>query len=49
MSTILEFKDVSYSYNNNATILDKVNATFEQGKFYTIIGPSGSGKLPCYH
>lgn len=44
MSTILEFKDVSYSYNNNATILDKVNATFEQGKFYTIIGPSGSGK-----
>lgn len=44
MNTILEFKDVSYSYNNNAVILDNANATFEEGKFYTIIGPSGSGK-----
>ena len=44
MNTILEFKNITYSYNNNAVILDKVNARFEQGKFYTIIGPSGSGK-----
>ena len=44
MNTILEFKDVSYSYNNKAVILDNANATFEEGKFYTIIGPSGSGK-----
>lgn len=44
MNTILEFKNITYSYNNNTVILDKVNATFEQGKFYTIIGPSGSGK-----
>ena len=44
MNTILEFKDVSYAYNNNAVILDKANATFEQGKFYTIIGPSGLDK-----
>lgn len=47
MSTILEFKDVSYSYNNNRVILDKANATFKQGKFYTIVGPSGSGKTTC--
>ena len=44
MNTILEFKNITYSYNNNSVILDKVNATFKQGKFYTIIGPSGSGK-----
>ncbi len=44
MNTILEFKNITYSYNNNTVILDKVNVTFEQGKFYTIIGPSGSGK-----
>jgi len=46
-NTILEFKDVSYSYNNNAVILDKASATFESGKFYTIVGPSGSGKTTC--
>lgn len=44
MNTILEFKNITYSYNNNTVILDKVNAKFEQSKFYTIIGPSGSGK-----
>lgn len=44
MNTILEFKNITYSYNNNTVILDKFNAKFEQSKFYTIIGPSGSGK-----
>ena len=38
MNTILEFKNITYSYNNNTVILDKVNAKFEQSKFYTIIG-----------
>ena len=44
MNTILEFKNITYSYNNNSVILDKVNATFKQGKFYTIIGTTGSHK-----
>ncbi len=44
MEEILSFKNVNYSYDNSATILDKVDVSFEKGKFYTIVGPSGSGK-----
>ncbi|MFT4144785.1 MAG: ABC transporter ATP-binding protein [Mobilitalea sp.] len=45
--TLLELKDVSYSYNTNSekkNVLNNVNVSFEQGKFYAIIGKSGSGK-----
>ena len=41
---ILSFENVSYSYEQNKKILDDVNIDFEEGKFYTIIGESGSGK-----
>ncbi|GAA0702050.1 ABC transporter ATP-binding protein [Paraclostridium ghonii] len=44
MENILSFKNVSYSYNSNNTILEDINVDFQKGKFYTIIGPSGSGK-----
>ncbi|MFI8710292.1 ABC transporter ATP-binding protein [Bacillus sp. NPDC077411] len=47
MSTILQFKNTNYYYENNdkkTTILDNVNFSFQQGCFYTILGPSGSGK-----
>lgn len=47
MNTILEFKNVSYYYQNGnkkINILDNVDFSFEKGKFYTILGPSGSGK-----
>lgn len=42
---ILEIKDVSYSYSSsNEEVLSLVNRGFEQGKFYAIIGKSGTGK-----
>lgn len=47
MNHILEFKDVSYSYESPAetvSILEGANAVFEEGKLYAIVGPSGSGK-----
>ncbi len=47
MTAILEFKGVSYGYQNGVKrlkILENANICFEKGVFYTIIGPSGSGK-----
>ncbi|APH16802.1 TPA: ABC transporter ATP-binding protein [Clostridium botulinum] len=47
MNTVLEFKNVNYSYKDagkELVILDSVDFNFEGGKFYTILGASGSGK-----
>jgi len=45
METILEFKEVDYTYAGAAReTLTKVNAAFEKSKLYVIYGPSGSGK-----
>jgi len=41
----LELSDVTYRYDGNTTaVLNEINATFERGKVYTIIGQSGAGK-----
>ena len=41
----IEFKNVSYSYNNSETLaLDNINVEIERGKIYGLAGPSGSGK-----
>ncbi|MGO2100247.1 MAG: ABC transporter ATP-binding protein [Vagococcus salmoninarum] len=45
--TILETKHLDYFYQDGdrkRTILKDVNNTFEKGKFYTILGQSGSGE-----
>lgn len=48
MNNILEVKNLSFSYMDNAgrnrIILDDVSLDFEEGKFYSILGDSGSGK-----
>ncbi|MDU2264847.1 MAG: ABC transporter ATP-binding protein [Clostridium celatum] len=44
MEEILRFEGVSYSYDNSKLILDNIDVSFTKGKFYTIIGASGSGK-----
>ena len=42
---MLEVKDVNYWYNNKEDVLyDDINLTFENGKLYSILGSSGSGK-----
>ncbi len=42
--SVLEMRDISYSYEKSRKILTAVNAVFETGKMYAILGPSGSGK-----
>ncbi|MHA2624449.1 ATP-binding cassette domain-containing protein [Streptococcus agalactiae] len=42
---ILEIKNVNYSYaNSKEKVLSGVNQKFELGKFYAIVGKSGTGK-----
>ena len=42
---ILEIKNVTYSYaNSKEKVLSLINQGFELGKFYAIIGKSGTGK-----
>ena len=42
---ILEIKNVAYNYvNSKEKILSEVNQKFELGKFYAIVGKSGTGK-----
>lgn len=54
METI-EFKDITFSYDNKREILKHVNLTVPKGKTVALVGQSGSGKstlvdlLPRYH
>ena len=42
---ILEIKNLTYNYKDSKEkVLANVNESFEEGKFYAIIGKSGSGK-----
>ena len=46
---ILEIKNVSYSYaNSKEKVLSGVNQKFELGKFYAIVGKSGTGCWKIY-
>lgn len=42
--SILQLKDLSYSYDGIHPILKDITYTFEQGKVYAIVGKSGAGK-----
>ena len=45
--SLLSVRNISYSYQDGSsvrTILSNVSYNFEKGKFYTILGVSGSGK-----
>ncbi|BDP48036.1 hypothetical protein EfmJHP9_29060 (plasmid) [Enterococcus faecium] len=41
---ILEIKNVAYNANSKEKVLSGVNQKFELGKFYAIVGKSGTGK-----
>lgn len=43
-NTTIIMQDVSFSYNGEKKILDRINLTFEEGKNYAIVGGSGCGK-----
>lgn len=40
----IEFKNVSFSYDNKKLALENINVKFESGKKYALVGGSGSGK-----
>lgn len=42
--SVLETRNVFYSYTKENMILSGINAVFETGKLHAILGPSGSGK-----
>ncbi len=42
--SILEVKNIIYSYDGSKPILKNITAAFEPGKIYASLGPSGCGK-----
>ena len=42
--SLIEIKDVSYSYNENKKAIEGVSLNIEKGSYTTIIGHNGSGK-----
>jgi ATP-binding cassette subfamily B protein len=40
----IAFKDVSFAYNNNVTVLKHINLDIRAGSSMAIVGPSGGGK-----
>lgn len=46
----IEFKDVSFSYNNQEkTVLSNLNLKIDAGKTVALVGPSGAGKTTLCH
>ena len=43
-AAVIEFQDVSFSYDDSKEILHNVNLQLEAGKVYAFVGPTGGGK-----
>lgn len=41
---VIEFKNVSFAYPDGSAVLRDINFSFEQGKTYALVGPTGGGK-----
>ena len=46
---VIEFKDVSYSYDNEKEVLHNVDLRLEKGRKLALVGPSGGGKTTLCH
>ena len=42
--SIMEIRNIRYSYDDKRNVLKSVNAELEAGKMYAILGASGCGK-----
>lgn len=45
----IEFKDVSFSYNDKVNVLENINLKIEAGRTLALVGPSGGGKTTLCH
>ncbi|MDR3162151.1 MAG: ABC transporter ATP-binding protein/permease [Spirochaetaceae bacterium] len=45
----LEYRDVSFSYNNDVTVLRHINLSIPAGATVALVGPSGGGKTTLCH
>ncbi len=45
----IEFRNVSYAYDEDKNVLRHVNLNIEKGKTYALVGPSGGGKTTICH
>ena len=46
---VIEFKDVTYSYNPTKEVIRNVNLRLEKGRKLALVGPSGGGKTTLCH
>ena len=45
----IEFRDVSYAYDEDKNVLRHVDMDIEKGKTFALVGPSGGGKTTICH
>ncbi len=45
----IEFKDVTYGYEDGKPVLDHVSLTIKKGQTFALVGPSGGGKTTICH
>ena len=44
MDRVLEVKNLKYAYSRDSIVFKNINVNLEEGKIYSILGHSGSGK-----
>ena len=45
----IQFRNVSYAYDEDKNVLRNVDLTIDQGKTFALVGPSGGGKTTICH
>lgn len=46
---LINLKEISFAYQGNRTVLDKLNLQFYRGNRVGLMGPNGSGKTTLFH